>query len=358
MENIFLSLKIVDKLNHIGKTNINSLLPPEVLELILRLLEPCDLQSAVLVCQLWREVGEAPGLWTWLLLRATRENMAFAEEVLASRRMREVRELRVEHCHMESQQIVNAINRHSKLRRVTFNNCNLTPAQPEALAVALTALNNYEIQDSVLGKNQLSILFTQMAESTTLRSICICKTDLSSKNPRLLARALKNLRDVALSDTRLTRDQVEAIFTTLGQGTKIISLKMESIESVSLVDAHLLASIVKQLQVVSLSNIKLTRQQAKAICLAICEGSTLKVLGCKSLHLVASGLLSRAANKLEVLHTELFRDQTEAVLTLSLVRTQLRQLNVEIIQGFVNKQLIERAKQNIGNIHFSRLSRY
>ena len=264
-------------------------LPTEMLERVFSCLDQGDLQAVVQVCRSWRSAGEAPGLWTWLLPTATRQNVAFAEEVLASRRMREVRELRVENCHMESQQIVNAINRHSKLSRVTFNNCNLTPAQPKALAVALTALIDFEIQDSVLDKNQLSMIFTQMAESSTLRSICICKTDLSSKIPGLLARALKNLRHVALSDTRLTRDQLEAIFTTLGQDTKMISLKMERIETVSLVDAQLLASIVKQLKVVSFSNIQLTSQQAKAICFAICEDSTLKVFSCKSLHLVAFG---------------------------------------------------------------------
>ena len=79
---------MVDKLNSLGKTKINSLLPPEILEMILGLLSPADLRSAVLVCQLWREVGEAPGLWTWVLPRATREKRASAVAVLASRRMR------------------------------------------------------------------------------------------------------------------------------------------------------------------------------------------------------------------------------------------------------------------------------
>ena len=66
-----------------------------------------------------------------------------------------------------------------------------------------------------------------MAESTTLRSICVCKTDLSSISPALLARAMKNLRDVALPDTRLTRNQVEAVFRTVSQGTKMISLEID-----------------------------------------------------------------------------------------------------------------------------------
>ena len=295
-------------------------------------------------------------MWTWLLPRATRQKRAFTVELLASRRMREVRQLWVEQCHRESQQLVNAINRHSKLSRVTFNNCNLTQAQSRALAVTLTALNTFEIKHSVLGDYQLFVLFRRMTENTTLRSMCVCETDLSSISPGLLARALENLRDVAMPGTGLTRNQVEAVFRTVSQDTSnMISLDIGSVQSVSLVNAHWLATTVSQLQMVNLNNIQLTSRQAQAICFAICDGSRLKIFTCNSLHLVASSLLARAANRLEVLHTDLFREQTEALLTLSLDRTSLKQLNVKIIQGFVNKKLIEKANKNIGSVHLSSL---
>jgi hypothetical protein len=48
------------------------LLPPEVLELVLRLLPPRALKAAVLVCRAWRAAGEAPGLWAWARPRAAR----------------------------------------------------------------------------------------------------------------------------------------------------------------------------------------------------------------------------------------------------------------------------------------------
>ena len=51
MGNILLSLKMVDKLNSLGTAKINSLLPPEVLEMILQFLRPADLMSAMLVCR-------------------------------------------------------------------------------------------------------------------------------------------------------------------------------------------------------------------------------------------------------------------------------------------------------------------
>ena len=71
--------------------NTTSLLPAEVLYLIFCLLPPRDLKSVVLVCRLWREVGEAPGLWAWVVLRLAMEDT----EVLGLRRLQAVRELRL-----------------------------------------------------------------------------------------------------------------------------------------------------------------------------------------------------------------------------------------------------------------------
>ena len=50
-------------------------------------------KNVVLVCQLCREVGEAPRSWAWVVLWMTRENMSNMTERLNTKRMRTVREL-------------------------------------------------------------------------------------------------------------------------------------------------------------------------------------------------------------------------------------------------------------------------
>ena len=70
-------------------------LPPEMLERVFLQLPPSSLKVVVLVCRRWREVGEAPGLWAWVVIRVTRENMSNMVERLDCRRLRAVRELRV-----------------------------------------------------------------------------------------------------------------------------------------------------------------------------------------------------------------------------------------------------------------------
>ena len=53
---------------------INSLLPAEILERIFSNLPSKDLKNVVLVCKWWREVGEAPQLWTWVWLTVNFSN--------------------------------------------------------------------------------------------------------------------------------------------------------------------------------------------------------------------------------------------------------------------------------------------
>ena len=64
-----------------------------VLELVVELLHPRDMKNVVLVCRLWREVGEVPHFWAWVVLGVTMENMSTMSERLGSRRLQAVRKL-------------------------------------------------------------------------------------------------------------------------------------------------------------------------------------------------------------------------------------------------------------------------
>ena len=55
---------------------MNTLQPPEMLCHVFGLLPPEDLKNVVLVCRLWREVGEEPELWSWVIFRVSRGNLS------------------------------------------------------------------------------------------------------------------------------------------------------------------------------------------------------------------------------------------------------------------------------------------
>ena len=51
-------------------------LPAEILDQIFQQLPSRDLRAVVQVCRFWREVGEAPGLWSWGVVCLARGNMS------------------------------------------------------------------------------------------------------------------------------------------------------------------------------------------------------------------------------------------------------------------------------------------
>ena len=49
----------------------------------------------MLVCQRWKQVGEAKSLWSWISLRVDTRNLALMPEVLSTRRLQSVQFLEV-----------------------------------------------------------------------------------------------------------------------------------------------------------------------------------------------------------------------------------------------------------------------
>ena len=65
------------------ESNINEVLPEEMLKQIFHLLPASDLKSAVLVCKHWARVGQAPALWAWVVPRV-HEVQKLSKDILNS----------------------------------------------------------------------------------------------------------------------------------------------------------------------------------------------------------------------------------------------------------------------------------
>ena len=137
-----------------------------VLELVFGLLPPRDMKNVVLVCRLWREVGEAPGFWAWVILevtretRKTRDNMSTMPERLGSRRMGAVRELKVESWVELSEEVLEAVVRHPLLRVVRMNETDLSSVDPGLLARVVARMEEVEMSWAELTGQQLEAVMT------------------------------------------------------------------------------------------------------------------------------------------------------------------------------------------------------
>ena len=142
-----------------SQDQINPLLLPEVLHQVLRLLSPQDLKAAVLVCCLWREVGEAPKLWTWVVLRENRENQSTMVELLERRRMKTVMKIVVE---TVSEELLEVVVRHQGLKVMKLEDMDRqSKVDPSLLAKAVNRLEKFEMEFSLLTPRQGEAIFTE-----------------------------------------------------------------------------------------------------------------------------------------------------------------------------------------------------
>ena len=177
---------------------INALLPPEMLHQVFRLLPPRDMKNVLLVCQLWREVGEAPGLWSWVVLRVTRENMATMPEALDSRRMKTVRKLMV---WTVPEELLKVLVRHQRLLVMEAGVAALSTVDPGVLVAAVTMVEEGKVENVEFKRQQGEAILTAICQEPSsvgesrVQKLDLGRKCLSSLEPGLLARAVSQLEE-------------------------------------------------------------------------------------------------------------------------------------------------------------------
>ena len=252
-----------------------------VLELVFRLLPLRDLKNVVLVCHLWREVGEAPGFWAWGVIRMKRSGCRpNIEERLNCRRLRAVREIRVIGGVKVTDEAIQAMASHSGLKVVGMGNVNLSLVDPSLLARAVVRLEQVNMYGAKLTEQQVEEIFTAISEKNGgMKKLVLGSNNLSAVGPGLVVSAVKQVEELNVEKTQLTRKQAEAILIAISEG--ICELKKLDISNndFSTVSPWLLASALNRLEEVVISDdTQLTKEQVEAILTKSCLKTSLKKL--------------------------------------------------------------------------------
>ena len=149
-----------------------------VLELVCGMLTTQDRNNFVLVCQLWREVGEEPRFCYMGILSLTRENLNTIPERLDCRRMRFVSELRVEVGVKVSEEVLQAVARHQGLKKLVMNKIDLSTVEKGLIATVVGNLEAVEISQTQLTVQQLEAIITAIGAGDCL----VKRLDISRNN--------------------------------------------------------------------------------------------------------------------------------------------------------------------------------
>jgi len=279
-------------------------LPAEVLERIFRHLPPPSLKNVLQVCRRWREIGEAPSLWTWVSLPSVTEtNLSSAVDMLRCKRLSVATCLEAR---FVSRELLEAIGDHPGLRGldVGYSTCGLASFPTSLLVHALTrGLESADLRKTGMSFEQIEALFRALP-NTKLKSLNLSWiTSVALLWPELLSSNVALLEKIDLGFIQLTRAQTAALFKTLKQGSSPLKRLNLSQSDLAHLDPTLLAEVVVKLEEVGLENSKLESAQVVALCQALkqdnCNLKSLE-LGGNNLSIdIEPSLLASATARLE-----------------------------------------------------------
>jgi len=209
---------------------------------------------------------------------------------------------------------------------------NMSGVPSDLLASAVKCLKKINLGYTTLTTNQSNKLLEASLSSSTLDDLNLSDVNLSGVTPDLLASAVKRLKTVALTDTKLTVEQSNKLLDASLTSTTLEDLNLTGVD-LSGVTPTLLASAVKRLKTVKLNHTELTVEQCNKLLDASLTSTRLDDLNLYGVDLsgVTPDLLASAVKRLKTVdlgYTEVTVDQGVAVLNCIPTSTTLRRVNL------------------------------
>ena len=325
---------------------INAVLPAEMLERVFRLLPPRDLKVVVAVCRRWREVGEAPSLWTWVHLAVVGKNLWGMVELLGRRRLQGATRITIRAVSCE---LLLALLEHSGMRSVTFGVITLASFEPQLLAESVTSVESVHLEQAHLSCHQPGPILAAISAGSQLKRLNLSGTNLSSIPPGLVGRAISLLEEATLTYTSLTTLQLESILTSITEDSKLTRLNLGGCD-LSSVSPHLLGALCR-LESLAAAGTSLTKEQLQSMFTIINNDSPLRKLNLAATDLSAVEpiMMAEALSKLreaDLHNTSLSAQNVESMLRqfLRVADLRLRRLSLGRVPGWTDDGLTSRVQ--------------
>jgi hypothetical protein len=245
-------------------------LPPEIVMKIFHMLSKKDLSKVVLVCNKWKELVEEDHKSPWVRLYV---NLDYIDiDMLGVRRLQHVRAVKVRDDWpwgseriLKKLLIVKLLKLHKLCQlELELELSRLSYVDSRLLATLVNKLEYVDMDNCWLPRQKVNILFGQMSEGTMLKTLWINTSDLSGVDPETLATCINQLEAVSLYACKLTNQQVIKVMARMSETTNLETLKVKN-NDLSTVDPDTLARAVNNVKDVDLIDTKMTVQQVNCL---------------------------------------------------------------------------------------------
>jgi len=178
-------------------------------------------------------------------------------------------------------QVLESCSKSRSLEHVRFSHVNLAKVPDGLLSQAIIVTKSADISGSGVTHSQIGHIFKNIPSSTTLKELNLQGIDLSQVPVDMLAKATICLVKVSLRKTKLTSQQCTGLFATNLGRTKLRDLDLANV-NLSGVDADLLAMSITRLRDVDLSCTWMTRDQVTKLVQQIMKFTKLEYMKLQS----------------------------------------------------------------------------
>ena len=292
-------------------------------------------------------------IWICVVIRATISNRTQIPKMLEWKRLGKVKEITIENLNV-TQRLVKAIAKHSRLKTILFGP--KVRINHENLAIVASKAEEIDLSETNFFKPDA--IFRAMEEGSSLQRLLMPRNNLSSVEAQWLGRSVLQLEELNLFDTCLNLQQLDTLIKATHGGSTLKKLNIGR-NNLSGIEPEMLGETIANLEEVNMMRCSITASQADHLMRAISiKSSMTRRLNIAENFLTAVNptILAVALNALEeaVLYfTFLSDEQARAVLSRSLVETQLKRLKLGPV-GDLGGDL-EVAEKIIPGIHFLKL---
>eukprot|EP00092_Neocalanus_flemingeri_P013785 GFUD01014868.1.p1 GENE.GFUD01014868.1~~GFUD01014868.1.p1 ORF type:complete len:403 (+),score=69.42 GFUD01014868.1:1-1209(+) len=178
-------------------------------------------------------------------------------------------------------EVLQSCGKSQSLEQVRFAHVNLSEVPVSLISQVINLTKSADISGTGLTSSQVSHILKNLTLSTTLKEVNLQGIDLSQVSSEILAKAAVSLMKVSLRKTKLTPQQCTALFATNLGPTKLRDLDLSNV-NLSAVDGDVLAMSITRLRDIDLTYTWMTKDQVSKFVQQIMKFTRLEYLKLQS----------------------------------------------------------------------------